>query len=68
MIGAVIAVLTVATVASGDVRLKVQKDGKKIIYNVGSSGSGKGTDYNWLAKRHDRRSKYDAIIERYAKK
>ncbi|PYQ29635.1 MAG: lytic transglycosylase [Acidobacteria bacterium] len=68
MIGAGVAVLMVATVASGDVRLKVQKDGKKIIYNVGGMSSGKGTDYNWLAKRHDRRSKYDAIIERYAKK
>lgn len=68
MIGAGVAVLMIATVASGDVRLKVQKDGKKIIYNVGSISSGKGADYNWLAKRHDRRTKYDPIIERYAKK
>src|ERR1051326_1540331 len=68
MMGAGLAVLLIATAASGDVRLKVQKDGKKIIYNVGGMSSGKGADYNWLAKRHDRRSKYDPIIERYAKK
>ena len=68
LVGAGVAVLMIATAASGDVRLKVQKDGKKVIYNVGGMSSGKGTDYNWLVRRHDRRSKYDAIIERYAKK
>jgi len=68
MIGAGLAVLMIATAASGSVRLKVQKDGRKVIYNIGGTASGKGADYNWLAKRHDRRSKFDPIIERYAKK
>lgn len=68
MLSAGVAVLLFATMADADVRLKVKKDGTKLIYNVGRGGSGGGTDYNWLAKRHDRRSKYDAIIERYAEK
>jgi soluble lytic murein transglycosylase-like protein len=67
MMGAGVAVLMVATMAGADVRLKVQKDGKKLIYNVGRTAGG-GTDFSWLAKRHDRRSRYDPIIERYAKK
>ena len=67
MVGAGVAVLMVATMASADVRLKVQKDGTKLIYNVGRTAGG-GTDFSWLAKRHDRRSRYDPIIERYAKK
>ena len=66
MIGAGVAVLMVATMASADVRLTVRKDGTKLIYNVG--GSGKSSNLSWLAKKHDRRSKYDPIIERYAKK
>lgn len=69
MIGVGVAVLMVAAIAHGEVRLKVKKDGTKLIYNVGrGSSGGSGTDYNWLAKRHDRRSKYDEIIERYAEK
>jgi soluble lytic murein transglycosylase-like protein len=70
MLSAGVAVLLFATMAQADVRLKVKKDGTKLIYNVGRGGSGSGrtTDYNWLAKRHDRRSKYDEIIERYAEK
>jgi len=64
--GAGVAVLFLATVASADVRLAVKKDGTKVIYNVGSVG--RGSDLSWLAKRHDRRTKYDPIIERYAKK
>ncbi|HJQ35990.1 MAG TPA: lytic transglycosylase domain-containing protein [Thermoanaerobaculia bacterium] len=70
LIGAGVAVLMLAASVQADVRLKVKKDGTKLIYNVGRGGSGSGrtTDYNWLAKRHDRRSKYDEIIERYAEK
>ncbi len=68
MLSAGVAVLLFATMAEADVRLKVKKDGTKLIYNVGRGGSGRTTDYNWLAKRHDRRSKYDEIIERYAEK
>jgi soluble lytic murein transglycosylase-like protein len=59
--------LIVASAARADVRLAVKKDGRKVIYNVGGAG-GRGTDYNWLAKKHDRRTKYDPLIERYAEK
>ena len=64
--GAGVAVLLVTTMANADVRLTIKKDGTKLIYNVG--GSGRGSDLSWLAKRHDRRTKYDPIIERYAEK
>ena len=64
--GAGVAVLFVATMANAEVRLAVQKDGRKIIYNVG--GAGKSGNLNWLASKHDRRSRYDEIIERYAEK
>src|SRR5215212_1469387 len=68
MTGAGVAVLMVATMASADVRLAVRKDGTKLIYNVGRGSGGRGTDFSWLAKKHDRRSRYDPIIERYAEK
>jgi soluble lytic murein transglycosylase-like protein len=60
-----LAVVLMASGASADVRMTVRKDGTKVIYNVGGR-SGRGSDLNWLARRHDRRSKYDPIIERYA--
>jgi soluble lytic murein transglycosylase-like protein len=65
-----ILVLGVAVVAGGayaDVRLATKSNGAKVIYNVGAPRGAKGgSDLNWLAKRHDRASRYDAIIERYA--
>lgn len=63
-----LSLLLLSSTAGADVRLSVKKDGKKVIFNVGGRGAGKGADYNWLAKRHDRRSSYDPIIERYADK
>ena len=63
--GAVV-VLLAATPAVGAVKLKVQKDGTKLIYN--DRGSANMRNLDWLAKRHDRRTKYDEIIERYAAK
>jgi soluble lytic murein transglycosylase-like protein len=62
-----VAVLLVASAADAGVRLVVKKDGSKIISNVGFGG-GQGSDWNWLAKQHDRRTRYDEIIERYAEK
>lgn len=56
-----------AATASGQVQVLIRKDGSKLIYNVGSA-PGRGSDLNWLAKQHDRRSKYDDLIERYAAK
>lgn len=62
----VLGVLLVASAASGDVRLSVKRDGTKLITNDG--GGSRGRNLDWLAKKHDRRSKYDPIIERYAAK
>lgn len=64
IIGVVAWALVIASVAQADVRFSVAKDGTKIIYNVG--GSSRGSNLEWYAKQHDRRSKYDPIIERYA--
>jgi hypothetical protein len=60
--------LSLAASASAQVTLGVSKDGKKVIYNLGPSGSsGKGSgDLHWLAKQRDKRSQYDAIIERHS--
>lgn len=55
-----------AGAARGDVHLVVKSDGRKVIYNVGASGSGKVSDYKWLAKQRDRRSRFDPIIEKYS--
>lgn len=60
--------LLVASVAQADVRLAVKADGRKVIYNVGRAPHGAGSNLNWLAGKHDRRTKYDPIIERYAAK
>jgi soluble lytic murein transglycosylase-like protein len=69
-ISLMMAALLLASAAAADVRLAVKRDGKKVIYNVGGAprGSRGGSDLNWLAKRHDRRTKYDPLIEKYANK
>jgi soluble lytic murein transglycosylase-like protein len=64
--GALLGVMLIAGAAAADVRIAV-RNGTKVIYNVGGRGSGAG-DLNWLAKRHDRPSKYDSIIEHYSAK
>jgi soluble lytic murein transglycosylase-like protein len=60
--------LIVAGSVQADVRLATKRGGAKVIYNVGTvrGVGGGGSDLNWLAKRHDRASRYDAIIEKYA--
>jgi soluble lytic murein transglycosylase-like protein len=69
VLSAVLGVLIVAGSAGADVRLAVKGNGKKIIYNVGDAPRGTGgSALNWLARRHDRRTKYDTYIERYAAK
>lgn len=60
----VLSVLLVASAASGDVRLSVKRDGTKLITNDG--GGSRSRNLDRLAKKHDRRSQYDPIIERYA--
>jgi soluble lytic murein transglycosylase-like protein len=57
--------LLVAGAVHADVRMGVKGNGSRVIYNVGREPRGAG-NLQWLAKRHDRRSKYDPIIERYA--
>lgn len=61
--------LLFAGAAAADVKLAVKRNGEKVIYNVGRDPSGgRGSDLNWLAKQHDRRSKFDPLIEHYAAK
>lgn len=57
-------VLLLAAAAQADVRIAT-RDGRKVIYNV-SSGKGSFSNLEWLARQHDRRSKFDALIEQYA--
>lgn len=63
----VLVTLLLAGGAGADVRLAIKGNGKKVIYNVGRGpGRSSGSDLNWLAKQHDRRSRYDTAIEHYA--
>lgn len=59
--------VAMSATAHADVRLAV-RGGRKIIYNVGGVTGARAGDLNWLARQHDRHSKYDALIERYASK
>lgn len=61
----VLGVLIVAGAVQADVRIAMKRNGEKVIYNA-APPRGASRDLNWLAKRHDRSSKYDPIIERYA--
>lgn len=58
-------VFVIASAAEADVRMRVKSDGTKVISNTGAA-RGSGTNLDWLAKRHDRRTRFDPIIERYA--
>ncbi len=64
--GVLVALLLVAGAADAEVRLIVKADGRKVIFNT-PSGRTRTTDFQWLARQHDRRSQYDALIERYAR-
>ena len=69
--GVLLAVVLAAPTAYAQVQLVIKRDGSKIIYNVptGREKSHKpGSDFQWLAKQHDRPSRYDLLIEKYAKK
>lgn len=61
----VMGVMLVAGAADASVRLTVKRDGSKVITN---DSPVRNRSLDWLAKKHDRRSKYDPIIERYAEK
>jgi len=58
-------VCLVALPAFAQVQLMVRSDGRKVIYNVATTG-GKVSDLKWLAKQRDRRSSYDRLIEQAA--
>ena len=59
-------VVLLALPAAGQVRLLIKSDGRKVIYNVPTSGGGRGGDMKWLARQRDRRSQYDPMIDRYS--
>lgn len=65
--GLIVAVVLAASAAVADVHLVVKRDGTKVIYNTPSGRRGwGGSDFQWLARQHDRRTRFDTIIERYA--
>lgn len=57
-------ILAFAASTEAQVRVIVRPDGTKMISNYGSTG--KLSSLAWLARQRDRRSPYDAIIERHA--
>lgn len=59
--------LLIATPAVAQVSLMIGRDGRKVIYNVPSGGSGSsGGNLSWLAKQRNRHSQFDALIDRYS--
>jgi soluble lytic murein transglycosylase-like protein len=48
------------------VQLIIKSDGTKVISNFGSVASKHASDWNWWAKQRNRRSSYDAFIDRYS--
>jgi soluble lytic murein transglycosylase-like protein len=66
LMACVLGVMLVAGAADAQVRLTVKRDGTKVITNFGDTK--RGSDLSWLARQHDRRTRYDTIIERYASK
>jgi len=57
--------LCVTVSATAQVQITVRSDGTKVISNIGSAGR-RTSDYVWLSKQRNRRSKYDPIIERHS--
>lgn len=60
-----LALLVAAAAADAQVTLSVASNGRKVITNYGSARARNG-NYKWLAQQRNRRSKYDALIDRYA--
>jgi soluble lytic murein transglycosylase-like protein len=57
--------LLMALPAAAQVQLTIRGDGKKVISNIGV-GSGRSSNFVWLAKQRNKKSKYDRTIERYS--
>lgn len=66
LLTAIAACCLLASSASAQVKLVIQKDGSKLIVNdARATSKGRHSDYIYLAKLHDRRSEYDQHIEKY---
>ena len=63
--GVAVALLLAGSASAGGVKLTVQKNGTKLITNEPTF---RGRNLDWFATKHDRRSKYDPLIERFAAK
>jgi soluble lytic murein transglycosylase-like protein len=62
-----LATLLVASAMNAQVTLTIDKNGNKVITNIGANGSsGRGSDFTWLAKQRNRKTRFDAIIDKYA--
>ncbi|HKB79765.1 MAG TPA: lytic transglycosylase domain-containing protein [Thermoanaerobaculia bacterium] len=59
-----VAGVLIAVPAAGQLQVHVGPDGRKVITNIGTSRH--ASDDQWLAKQRNRRSRYDAMIDRYA--
>src|SRR5688500_8608166 len=57
--------LLLAPTPSADVR-STTRHGKQLLYNV-PPGKASCSNFEWLARQHDRRSKFDPLIEQYAR-
>jgi soluble lytic murein transglycosylase-like protein len=57
--------LAIAAPLGAQVSFTIRADGKKVISNFGAQSS-KKSDWSWLARQRNRRSEYDALIDRYA--
>ena len=57
--------LLMALPAGAQVQLTIRGDGKKVISNIGV-GSGRSSNFVWLAKQRNKKSRYDRTIERYS--
>lgn len=63
---AFLAAAAIGSSAFAQVQVVTMPDGRKMISNFGGIAGGKSNDLRWWAKQRNRRSAYDAIIERHA--
>ncbi len=56
--------LLLAVPATAQVQITIQRDGSKVISNLGAGGK-RVTDWAWLAKQRNRHSIYDRVIDRH---
>lgn len=59
----VVLTLLLAGSALADLHVEIRPDGTKVISNFGPGGSSKLTNASWLARQHNRRSRFDDLIE-----